>query len=78
MCLIRELLEGSGHDFSIVKVLNVGVYHYRFVVDGQWTFAPDLPHERDNVGNEFNILELKVCYISYTTVLFFCFDLSGT
>nr|XP_043629046.1 SNF1-related protein kinase regulatory subunit beta-2-like [Erigeron canadensis] len=60
--MTRELLDGSGNDFSIVKVLNVGVYYYRFVVDGQWTFAPDLPHERNNMGNEFNILELKDSY----------------
>ncbi|XP_071730059.1 SNF1-related protein kinase regulatory subunit beta-2-like [Rutidosis leptorrhynchoides] len=58
----RELLERSGHDFSIVKVLNFGVYHYRFVVDGQWTFAPELPYECDNLGNKFNILELKDYY----------------
>ncbi|XP_076922301.1 SNF1-related protein kinase regulatory subunit beta-2-like [Bidens hawaiensis] len=59
----RELLEGPGNDFSIVKVLNVGVYHYRFVVDGQWTYACDLPHEHDDLGNNiFNILDLKESY----------------
>ncbi|MFS7921813.1 putative AMP-activated kinase, glycogen-binding protein [Helianthus anomalus] len=56
----RELLECSGSDFFIVKVLNAGVYHYRFVVDGRWTYASDLPHELDDIGNVFNILDLKV------------------
>ncbi|XP_022028428.1 SNF1-related protein kinase regulatory subunit beta-2 isoform X1 [Helianthus annuus] len=58
----RELLECSGSDFFIVKVLNVGVYHYRFVVDGRWTYASDLPHELDDIGNVFNILDLKESY----------------
>lgn len=58
----RELLAGLGSDFSIVKVLNVGVYHYRFVVDGHWTYDPDLPHECDNLGNVFNVLDLKDNY----------------
>ncbi|KAI7744103.1 hypothetical protein M8C21_030353 [Ambrosia artemisiifolia] len=55
----RELLEGSGSDFSIVKMLNVGVYHYRFVVDGRWTYAYDLPHEHDDIGHVYNVLDLK-------------------
>ncbi|KAI3755670.1 hypothetical protein L1987_55476 [Smallanthus sonchifolius] len=58
----RELLEGSGHEFFIVKVLDAGVYHYRFVVDGQWTYASDLPHEHDDLGNVFNVLDLKESY----------------
>ncbi|KAK1431094.1 hypothetical protein QVD17_14321 [Tagetes erecta] len=61
----RELLEGSGSDFSIVKALHVGVYHYRFVVDGQWTYASDLPHEHDGLGNFFNVLDLKESYPEY-------------
>ncbi|MFS7921808.1 putative AMP-activated kinase, glycogen-binding protein [Helianthus anomalus] len=56
----RELLECSGSDFFIVKVLTAGVYHYRFVVDGRWTYASDLPHELDDIGNVFNILDLKM------------------
>ncbi|KVI02068.1 5-AMP-activated protein kinase, beta subunit, interaction domain-containing protein, partial [Cynara cardunculus var. scolymus] len=59
---IRELLEGSGSGFSIFKVLKAGVYHYRFVVDGQWIYDPDLPHECDHLGNVFNVLDLKDNY----------------
>ncbi|KAA8524869.1 hypothetical protein F0562_011292 [Nyssa sinensis] len=55
----REFLHRSGNDFSIVKVLQSGVYNYRFIVDGQWRYAPDLPHERDDRGNMFNILDLQ-------------------
>ncbi|KAI3708182.1 hypothetical protein L2E82_37309 [Cichorium intybus] len=58
----RELLEGCGTHFSIFKVLNAGVYHYRFIVDGQWTYATDLPHERDDFGNIYNILDLQDYY----------------
>ncbi|KAK2985675.1 hypothetical protein RJ640_011903, partial [Escallonia rubra] len=55
----REFLQKSGRDFSIMKVLPSGVYHYRFIVDGQWRYAPDLPQERDDMGNVFNILDLQ-------------------
>ncbi|KAJ9551598.1 hypothetical protein OSB04_015643 [Centaurea solstitialis] len=58
----RESLEGFGRCFSIMKVLNAGVYHYRFVVDGQWSYDPDLPHECDDLGNVFNVLDLKDTY----------------
>ncbi|XP_023741680.1 SNF1-related protein kinase regulatory subunit beta-2 isoform X1 [Lactuca sativa] len=59
---IRELLEGSGTHFSILKVLNSGVYHYRFIVDGELTYSPDLPHESDEFGNIYNVLDLKGYY----------------
>ncbi|KAA8526619.1 hypothetical protein F0562_008178 [Nyssa sinensis] len=57
----REFLQRSGKDFTIMKVLQSGVYHYRFIVDGQWTYAPDLPVERDDRGNISNILDLQDC-----------------
>lgn len=56
----REYLDGSsGSEFSIVKILSVGVHLYRYNVDGQWTYAPELPHECDEMGNIFNVLNLK-------------------
>ncbi|XP_024980656.1 SNF1-related protein kinase regulatory subunit beta-2-like [Cynara cardunculus var. scolymus] len=56
----REFLDGSsGSEFSIVKMLSVGVHLYRYNVDGQWTYAPELPHECDEMGNIFNVLNLK-------------------
>ena len=43
-----------------MKVLPSGVYQYRFIVDGQWKYAPDLPLAQDDVGNANNILDLQV------------------
>lgn len=58
--LSRSRLQRSGKDFTIMKVLPSGVYEYRFVVDGQWRHAPELPLARDDAGNTFNILDLQV------------------
>ncbi|KAK7292486.1 hypothetical protein RIF29_08267 [Crotalaria pallida] len=55
----RMPLQRSGKDFAIMKVLPSGVYHYRFIVDGQSRFTPDLPSSRDDAGNAFNILDLQ-------------------
>ena len=58
--LIRIPLQRSGKDFTIVKVLPSGVYQYRFIADGQWRYAPDLPWAQDDSGNAYNILDLQV------------------
>ncbi|KAJ4704101.1 SNF1-related protein kinase regulatory subunit beta-2 [Melia azedarach] len=55
----RIPLHRSGKDFTIMKVLPSGVYQYRFLVDGQWRHAPDLPWAQDDVGNVYNILDLQ-------------------
>lgn len=55
----RTLLERSGKDFTIVKVLPSGVYQYRFIVDGQWRYLPDMPWVHDEAGNPCNILDLE-------------------
>lgn len=55
----REFLQRSNGDLTIMKVLPVGIYHYRFIVDGDWKCAPDLLQERDDMGNMFNILDLQ-------------------
>ncbi|XP_015879914.2 SNF1-related protein kinase regulatory subunit beta-2 [Ziziphus jujuba] len=55
----RMPLQRSGKDFTIMKVLPSGVYQYRFIVDGQWRYAPDLPMAQDDAGNPYNILDLK-------------------
>lgn len=55
----RKLLQKSGKDFTIMKVLPSGVYQYRFIVDDQWRYAPDLPCTQDDVGNTFNVLDLQ-------------------
>ncbi|KAL3850961.1 hypothetical protein ACJIZ3_012843 [Penstemon smallii] len=55
----RKPLQRSGKDFSIMKVLPSGVYQYRFIVDGQWRYSPDLPWEQDETGNAYNVLDLQ-------------------
>ncbi|EOY28986.1 hypothetical protein QUC31_013336 [Theobroma cacao] len=55
----RIPLQRCGKDFTIMKVLPSGVYQYRFIVDGQWRYAPDLPWAQDDVGNANNILDLQ-------------------
>lgn len=57
---LRNLLQRSGKDFTILKVLPSGVYQYRFIVDGQWRCSPDLPCVQDEAGNTYNILDVKV------------------
>jgi len=39
-----------GQHFVIVKTLPISIYYYRFVVDGQWTHAPDFPSDLDDSG----------------------------
>ncbi|KVH96754.1 5-AMP-activated protein kinase, beta subunit, interaction domain-containing protein [Cynara cardunculus var. scolymus] len=57
--LTRKPLQKSGKDFIILKVLPSGVYQYRFVVDGQWRYSPDVPWTQDEAGNTCNILDLQ-------------------
>ncbi|MED6121314.1 SNF1- protein kinase regulatory subunit beta-2, variant 2 [Stylosanthes scabra] len=52
-------LQRSGKDFTIMKVLPSGVYQFRFIVDGQWRYAPDLPWAQDDAGLTYNILDLQ-------------------
>ncbi|KAG5545803.1 hypothetical protein RHGRI_018085 [Rhododendron griersonianum] len=54
-----DFLQKSGKDFTIMKVLPSGVYHFRFIVDGQWRYSPELPQERDELGNIFHVLDLQ-------------------
>ncbi|XP_030456980.1 SNF1-related protein kinase regulatory subunit beta-2 [Syzygium oleosum] len=55
----RMPLQKSGKDFTIMKVLPSGVYQYRFIVDGQWRYVPELPWAPDDVGAAYNILDLQ-------------------
>lgn len=48
-----------------MKALPSGVYHYRFMVDGEWKHAPDVPWMIDQeTGNVYNILDLQAMWIS--------------
>lgn len=55
----RKPLQRSGKDFTLMKVLPSGVYQYRFIVDGTWRYAPDIPWVQDETGNYYNVLDLQ-------------------
>ncbi|CAI9783989.1 unnamed protein product [Fraxinus pennsylvanica] len=57
--MTRKPLQRSGKDFTILKVLPSGVYHYRFIVDGQSRYSPDMLWDQADAGNAYNILDLK-------------------
>ncbi|XP_065861496.1 SNF1-related protein kinase regulatory subunit beta-1 isoform X2 [Euphorbia lathyris] len=54
----RKLLQRSGKDHSILMVLPSGIYHYKFIVDGEWRYIPDLPCATDEVGHICNLLDV--------------------
>ncbi|KAK7258320.1 hypothetical protein RIF29_23893 [Crotalaria pallida] len=54
-----EPLQNAGQSFVIVKTLPLGIYHYRFIVDGYWTHAPQFPSACDVSGLAYNILDLQ-------------------
>ena len=56
----RTPLHRSGtRDFAVVKMLPPGVYQYKFIVDGTWRYAPDLPAAYDEMGNVNNVAEVQ-------------------
>ncbi|KAF7833127.1 SNF1-related protein kinase regulatory subunit beta-2-like isoform X1 [Senna tora] len=54
-----EFLQIVGENFVITKTIPVGIYHYRFIVDGYFTYAPELPWASDHSGYAYNILDLQ-------------------
>lgn len=54
-----QTLQRSGKDFTIVKLLPPGVYQYKFIVDGEWKYAPEQPAMYDEIGNVNNVLEVQ-------------------
>lgn len=55
----RHVMQKSGRDFSLVKLLSPGVYQYKFIVDGQWRHDPNLPCIYDDQGNINNVMEVQ-------------------
>ena len=49
----------SGNDFTHIHNLPKGKHVYKFVVDGVWRFAPDLPTVADAEGNVNNYLDVS-------------------
>lgn len=48
----------SGNDFTWIGNLPRGQHSYKFVVDGEWRFAPDQPKQADRHGNINNICDV--------------------
>lgn len=55
----RHTMQQSGKDFTIVKLLPPGVYQYKFIVDGEWKYAPDQQAMYDDQRNVNNVLEVQ-------------------
>eukprot|EP00241_Pyramimonas_parkeae_P012568 CAMPEP_0114245664 /NCGR_PEP_ID=MMETSP0058-20121206/12027_1 /TAXON_ID=36894 /ORGANISM="Pyramimonas parkeae, CCMP726" /LENGTH=274 /DNA_ID=CAMNT_0001358753 /DNA_START=415 /DNA_END=1240 /DNA_ORIENTATION=+ len=55
----RATLHQHGKEFTLVKMLLPGVYQYKFIVDGEWKYAPDQPAMYDEMGNVNNVLEVQ-------------------
>ena len=56
----RTQLHRSGNrEFSVIKSFPPGVYQYKFIVDGEWMYAPDQPAMYDEMGNVNNVLEVQ-------------------
>ncbi|GMP91638.1 hypothetical protein CsSME_00042242 [Camellia sinensis var. sinensis] len=56
----RKKLQRCGQDHSILLVLPLGIYHYKFIVDGEWRYIPDLPFVADEMGLVCNLLDVNV------------------
>ncbi|KAL9244354.1 hypothetical protein vseg_018140 [Gypsophila vaccaria] len=55
----RKILQRSGKDHSVLLVLPSGIYHYRFVVDGETQYMPDLPYVSSEMGLVCNVLDVN-------------------
>ncbi|GLJ52067.1 hypothetical protein SUGI_1107340 [Cryptomeria japonica] len=55
----RKPLHRAGKDFTIMLVLPSGVYQYKFIIDGEWRYVPDLPWMTDEMGNVTNVLDVQ-------------------
>ncbi|KAJ7964905.1 SNF1-related protein kinase regulatory subunit beta-2 [Quillaja saponaria] len=57
----RKTLQRSGKDHTILLVLPSGIYRYKFFVDGEWRYIPDLPFITDEMGHVCNLLDVNDC-----------------
>lgn len=56
-------MQRAGKDHTILVVLPSGIYHYKFIVDGEYRYIPDLPSVADDVGGVCNLLDVNVSLI---------------
>ncbi|KAF1868759.1 hypothetical protein Lal_00036197 [Lupinus albus] len=76
----RKALQRGGKDHSILVVLPSGIYHYRFIVDGEQRFIPDLPSVADEMGHVCNLLDVNVCiflFVSFAFISFYSVKVGG-
>lgn len=65
LCNYRRALHRSGKDHSILLVLPSGIYHYKFIVDGELRHIPDLPYIAYENDQIFNVLDVNVSIYIY-------------
>ncbi|KAL8136653.1 hypothetical protein V2J09_002654 [Rumex salicifolius] len=56
--LSREVLQHAGKDHTLLLVLPSGIFHYRFIVDGEVRQSPDHPFVSDEMGNVCHVLDV--------------------
>jgi Glycogen recognition site of AMP-activated protein kinase len=56
----RTQLQKLGTDHTILLVLPSGIYHYKFIVDGESRYITDLPCITDDDGRVLNLLDVTV------------------
>ena len=54
----RTVMHRNGKDFTVIKLMQPGVYQYKFIVDGEWKYAPEQPAMYDERGNVNNVVEV--------------------
>ena len=52
-------MQRDGNEFWSIINLTPGTYHYKFVVDGEWMYAPDHATARDARGNMSNYIQVE-------------------
>ena len=62
----RKILQRSGKDYTVLLVLPSGIYHYKFIVDGEVRYIPELPCVADETGVVFNLLDVNVSESSFS------------
>jgi hypothetical protein len=55
----KECMHRMNNIFIHDANLKVGVYKYKFVVDGKWSYDANQPHEPDEYGSYNNIMEVS-------------------
>lgn len=74
--ICRKTLQRSGKDHTVLLVLPSGVYRYKFIVDGEVRYIPDIPFVADEIGGVCNLLDVNVS--KYSSLISFFSQLRPT